>query len=65
MLVSIIRFFKGYVNFSASGKFPERFLNLTSHNGINLWNAVPCSGGLNASMWYYVKKKYKLNVEIF
>lgn len=59
MLVSAVRYFKGYVNFSARGKFPERFLNLTSRNGINLWNAVPCSGGLNATMSVYDYKKIR------
>lgn len=50
MLVSIIRFLRGYVDFRASGMFPERFLNITARNGVNLWNNHPASGGLYGSM---------------
>ncbi|MCD8025648.1 MAG: sporulation protein YqfD [Clostridiales bacterium] len=50
MLVKIIRFVLGYVDFIVCGKFPERFINLTSRNGINLWNSVPIKDGLTASM---------------
>lgn len=51
MLVKIIRFMRGYVDFKASGKYPERFLNITSRYGINLWNAHPTNYGLEASMY--------------
>lgn len=50
MLVNILRYAKGWVEFKATGKFPERMLNITSRYGINLWDAQPCNGGLNASM---------------
>ncbi|HCA04387.1 MAG TPA: hypothetical protein DEO32_00665 [Ruminococcaceae bacterium] len=50
MLNSIFRFIKGNVDFEGSGKFPERFLNLTVRSGINLWNASPTAGGLRGSM---------------
>lgn len=50
MLVSLIRFFRGYVDFTAKGRFPERFLNITARNGINLWNSHPADGGLCGSM---------------
>lgn len=50
MLVSLIRFFRGYVDFKATGMFPERFLNITSRNGINLWDNRPTKGGLCGSM---------------
>lgn len=50
MLVSLIRFFRGYVDFIAKGMFPERFLNITARNGINLWNNHPVEGGLCGSM---------------
>ena len=50
MLVNIVRYAKGWVEFKATGKFPERMLNITSRFGINLWDAHPCDGGLNASM---------------
>ena len=40
-LVDIIRFFKGYVRFSATGGFTERFINLCSVHGIRIWNLEP------------------------
>lgn len=51
MMVGVIRFFRGYVDFSAEGKFPERFLNITSRNGVSLWNAQPVKNGLEGSMY--------------
>lgn len=50
MLVSLIRFLRGYVDFTAKGMFPERFLNVTARNGINLWNNHPVDNGLYGSM---------------
>ena len=50
MLVKIVRFLRGYVDFTVKGKFPERFLNLTARNGINIWNATPNENGLSATM---------------
>lgn len=51
MLLSLIRYFRGYVVFSVIGKFPERFLNITARNGIILWNPVPNDGKITASMY--------------
>jgi similar to stage IV sporulation protein len=51
MLVNLVRFIRGYVHFSAEGKFPERFLNLTSRYGISLWKVAPASGGLTGQMY--------------
>ena len=51
MMVSVIRFFRGYVDFNAEGKFPERFLNITSRNGVSMWNARPVKQGLEGSMY--------------
>lgn len=51
MLVEFIRFFRGYVDFTAKGKFPERFLNITARYGINLWNAQPSQNCIDASMY--------------
>lgn len=53
MLLRLIRWIKGYVDFSANGKFPERFINLTTRNGINVWNLRPVERGLTASMQLY------------
>lgn len=38
----------GYVRFSASGGFTERFINLCSLEGIPLWNLKPDSEGITA-----------------
>ena len=60
MLVQLIRFFRGYVDFTANGKFPERFLNITSRYGINLWNAKPSKHSINASMYISNYRKIRL-----
>ncbi len=33
----IINFFRGSVNFTVTGPFPERFLNLCAQNGVGFW----------------------------
>ena len=38
MLLKLIRFFRGYVEFYILGKFPERFINLMLKNNIRIWN---------------------------
>lgn len=38
----------GYVRFSASGGFTERFINLCSLEGIPLWNLKPVNEGITA-----------------
>ena len=50
MVLKIIRWTKGYVDFSLHSKTPERFLNLCSLNGVNIWNTKPTSFGLTASI---------------
>ena len=47
-LIRLIRFFTGYVIFSAKGGFPERFINLCSQRGINIWDAKASGGVLTA-----------------
>ncbi len=37
LVLKFLRFIFGYVSFTASGGFPERFINLCRHNGILLW----------------------------
>ena len=39
-IVRFLRFVCGYVRFQVTGVFIERFLNLASRNGINLWNGT-------------------------
>lgn len=48
MILRFIRWFWGYAEFTASGKFPERLLNLTLKNGIKLWGMRSDSSSLNA-----------------
>lgn len=38
IIVFMLRWLFGFVDFSVSGKFPERFLNLAARKGINLWS---------------------------
>ena len=38
MIIKLLRLLLGYVEFQATGGFPERFLNLCNINGITLWN---------------------------
>lgn len=38
MIINFLRLLLGFVEFEASGGFPERFLNLCTINGITLWN---------------------------
>lgn len=50
MLLKILRFLRGYVRFSALGKFPERFINAAAVNKLNLWDAYPEKGGIKGAM---------------
>ncbi len=47
-LIRFIRFLRGYVIFTCSGGFPERFINLCSLNGISLWDVRSSNGILTA-----------------
>ena len=38
LILRFFRFLFGYISFTASGGFPERFINLCRLNKINLWN---------------------------
>ena len=60
MLLKIIRFLRGSVDFTASGKFPERFMNITAKNGVNLWNPVPKKNAISASMYLSDYKKIRI-----
>ena len=50
MLLKVFRYIKGYISFTANGKFPERFLNSAAVNKLNLWDAYPSNGGLTGAM---------------
>ena len=60
MLLKLLRFLRGYVDFTAKGKFPERFLNITARYGINLWNSLPSADGIKASMSVSDYRKIRL-----
>ena len=51
MLPELIRYFKGFVDFCAFGKAPERFLNLCAQRGVRVWNARPEKDGLHGRMF--------------
>lgn len=51
MLLRLLRLIRGYVGFSVHGKYPERFLNITSRNGVRLWEVQRHGDGLTACMY--------------
>ncbi len=38
MFNALFRWIIGYFNFTAEGKFPERFINIAARRGISIWN---------------------------
>lgn len=50
-MLNIFRFFRGYVDFSVSGKYPERFLNSAFKSGVKIWSQKYCGGKLIAKMY--------------
>ena len=51
MLLQILRFVRGYVAFTVSGKYPERFLNITARKHIRLWDVQRKEDGFTACMY--------------
>ncbi len=51
MLLRFLRYLRGYVRFSVNGKFPERFLNITSSRGVRLWEVQRRGESFSASMY--------------
>ena len=51
MLLRLLRFFRGWVSFTVSGKYPERFLNITARKNIRLWDVQRKDGGFTACMY--------------
>lgn len=45
MLLSMVKYFKGYVYVRLTGYAPERFLNLCGNRNILIWNLKPCEEG--------------------
>lgn len=48
LAVILLRWIFGYFEFCAEGKFPERFVNIASKNGINLWKLRSREDGFHA-----------------
>ncbi len=57
--LKILRFITGYVIFTASGGFPERFLNLCALNGISIWDSISENGVLTAKTSISCYKKIR------
>lgn len=45
MLLSLMKYAKGYVYVRLTGYAPERFLNLCGNRDILIWNLLPCEDG--------------------
>lgn len=45
MLLSMMKYFQGYVHVRLTGYAPERFLNLCGNRDILIWNLKPCENG--------------------
>lgn len=58
MLVSLIRYIRGYLRIRIIGYSPERFLNLCSHHQIYLWGLESC--GHDYEMYISVRGFRKL-----
>ncbi len=43
-ILSLLRYLRGYVVFSARGSFVERFLNLAARDGVSVWNTFKRDG---------------------
>ncbi len=50
MILRIIRWIRGYLLFTVTGRFPERFINLLNKNGVRYWNIVPTEKGYTGHM---------------
>ncbi len=57
--IRLIRFLSGYVSFTCTGGFPERFINLCSLNGIALWDTKATDKGLTAKTYIRCFKKIR------
>lgn len=59
MLIKLIRLLRGYVVFKASGKFPERLINILNKNGVVYWDILPDGKDYIGSMLLYDYKKIR------
>ena len=53
MVLSIVRWVKGYLRIRAEGYSPERFLNACRYRGIDLWGLKSAGGAyeMYISLW--------------
>ncbi|MBQ6499165.1 MAG: sporulation protein YqfD, partial [Ruminococcus sp.] len=51
MLILLLRFIRGFVCFEISGKYPERFINITARNSVRLWDVKRGSQSFTACMY--------------
>ncbi len=49
MIIQLLRYLFGYINFRAFGGFPDRFINLCTKEGIPLWNVRNINNNITAS----------------
>jgi similar to stage IV sporulation protein len=49
LIVNLVRYILGYINFRAFGGLSDRFLNLCTRDGIPLWNIKNIKGNITAS----------------
>lgn len=59
MLLSLMKYLKGYVYVQLTGYAPERFLNLCGNRDILVWNLKPCEGGYRFCISVYGFKQLK------
>lgn len=50
-MLGLLRFLRGYVDFSVSGKYPERFMNSAFKSGVQIWSQKSKSGRLEGKMY--------------
>ncbi len=51
MLLDLLRMVRGSVEFSVSGKYPERFINITSRHRVRLWHVHRSEDHFTACMY--------------
>lgn len=59
MLVRIIRWLRGYVIFSVSGNYPERFINILNKSGVTYWSLLPSGKSYTGGMLLYDYKNIR------
>ncbi len=57
--IDIVRWLKGYITVEASGKFPERFLNLMLNKEVPIWEPIGQKGKLRFKVYAREYKKLK------